>query len=50
MDIREMLIANKLKNIEPPTKKEITICRQVMKDAIDQYYVLKPEWTIYLNK
>ena len=46
----ELKITEEVKKIEPPTLKEIKICRQVMRDAIDQYYVLKPEWTVYLKK
>ncbi|MHA1193182.1 MAG: CoA-transferase subunit beta [Promethearchaeota archaeon] len=41
--------AKEVKEVEPPTIKEIEICRKTMKDAIDQYYILKPEWTIYLD-
>ncbi|MHA1383812.1 MAG: CoA-transferase subunit beta [Candidatus Helarchaeota archaeon] len=44
----DLKIAKEVKKIEPPTIKEIKICRKVMQDAIDQYYVLKPEWVIYL--
>ena len=46
----DLKVAEKMKNIEPPTMKEIEICRKTMKDAIDQYYILKPEWTIYLDE
>lgn len=46
----ELKVAKELKYIKPPTLKEIEICRKTMKDAIDQYYVLKPEWTIYVDK
>ena len=46
----ELKVAEEVKKIEPPTMREISICRRVMKDAIDQYYVLKPEWTIYLDE
>ncbi|GAH49115.1 unnamed protein product [marine sediment metagenome] len=46
----ELKVANDVKQIEPPTIKEIEICRKTMKDAIDQYYILKPEWTYYLDK
>ena len=46
----DLKIAKKVKKIEPPTIKEIEICRKTMKEAIDQYYILKPEWTIYLDK
>lgn len=44
----DLKIAKEVKHIEPPTIKEIEICRKTMRDAIDQYFVLKPEWTIYL--
>lgn len=44
----DLKIAKKIHEIEPPTTKEINICRKVMRDALDQYYILKPEWTIYL--
>ena len=43
-------VANEVKQIEPPTIREIEVCRKVMKDAIEQYYILKPEWTTYLDK
>ena len=46
----DLKIAREVKQIEPPTIREIEICRKTMRDAIDQYYVLKPEWTIYLDK
>lgn len=46
----DLKIAKEVKQIEPPTLREIEICRKTMKDAIDQYYILKPEWTIYLDK
>ncbi len=46
----DLKIAKEVKQIEPPTIKEIEICRKTMRDAIDQYFVLKPEWTIYLDK
>ncbi len=46
----ELKVVEEVKKIEPPTMREISICRRVMKDAIDQYYVLKPEWTIYLDE
>ncbi|MHA1933083.1 MAG: CoA-transferase subunit beta, partial [Promethearchaeota archaeon] len=42
----ELKIAEEVKQLDPPTLKEIEVCRQTMKDAIDQYFVLKPEWTI----
>ncbi len=44
----DLKMAKEVKQIEPPTIKEIEICRKTMRDAIDQYFVLKPEWTIYL--
>jgi hypothetical protein len=43
-------IADEVRDIKPPTMREIEICRKTMKDAIDQYYILKPEWTKYLEK
>jgi hypothetical protein len=46
----DLNIAKEVKEVEPPTIREIEICRKTMKDAIDQYYILKPEWTKYLNK
>jgi len=46
----ELKIAPDLKQNEPPTIREIEVCRKTMKDAIDQYYVLKPDWTIYIDK
>ncbi|MFW9823913.1 MAG: CoA-transferase subunit beta [Candidatus Thorarchaeota archaeon] len=45
----DLKVAKKVKNIAPPTMREIEVCRKTMKDAIDQYYVLKPEWTKYLT-
>jgi len=44
----DLKIAKEVKQLDPPTLKEIEVCRQTMRDAIDQYFVLKPEWTIYL--
>ena len=46
----DLKVADEVKQIEPPTIREIEICRKTMKDAIDQYYILKPEWTTYLDK
>jgi len=46
----ELKVAKEVKHIEPPTMREIEVCRKTMKDAIDQYYILKPEWTTYLDK
>lgn len=46
----DLKVAKDVKQNEPPTIREIEICRKTMKDAIDQYYILKPEWTIYLDK
>ena len=46
----DLKVAEEVKQIEPPTIREIEICRKTMKDAIDQYYILKPKWTIYLGK
>ena len=46
----DLKVAKEVKQIEPPTTREIEICRKTMQDAIDQYYILKPEWTIYLDK
>lgn len=45
----DLKVAKEVKQIEPPTIREIEICRKTMKDAIDQYYILKPEWTKYLS-
>jgi glutaconate CoA-transferase subunit B len=44
----DLKIAKEVKQIDPPTLKEIDVCRQTMRDAIDQYFLLKPEWTTYL--
>ncbi|KKM94571.1 hypothetical protein LCGC14_1196980 [marine sediment metagenome] len=44
----DIKIADEVKQIDPPTMKEIEVCRQTMRDAIDQYFILKPEWTTYL--
>jgi len=46
----DLKVAKELKEVEPPTLQEIEICRKTMQDAIDQYYILKPEWTTYLDK
>ncbi len=46
----DLKVAKEVKQIEPPTIREIEISRKTMQDAIDQYYILKPEWTIYLDK
>jgi len=43
-------VAKQVKHVKPPTIREIEACRKTMKDAIDQYYILKPEWTRYLDK
>ncbi|MBD3228199.1 MAG: CoA-transferase subunit beta [Candidatus Lokiarchaeota archaeon] len=39
-----------VKIIDPPSKREIEVCRSVIKEAIDQYYILKPEWIKFLDK
>lgn len=46
----DLKVADQVKQIKSPTIREIEICRKTMKDAIDQYYILKPEWTTYLDK
>ncbi len=46
----DLKVAKEVKRNDPPTIREIEICRKTMGDAIDQYYDLKPEWTIYLDK
>ena len=46
----ELKVADEVKQIKPPTIREIEICRKTMRDAIGQFYILKPEWTIYLDK
>ncbi|MFX1500650.1 MAG: CoA-transferase subunit beta [Promethearchaeota archaeon] len=46
----DLKVAKELKQIEPPTLKEIEVCRKTMKDAIEQRYILKPEWITYLEK
>jgi len=46
----DLKVAKDVKQIEPPTIKEIEICRKTMREAITQFYILKPEWTIYLDK
>ena len=46
----DLKVADEVKQIEPPTIKEIEACRKTMKDAIDQYYILKPEWTKFMDK
>ncbi len=46
----DLKVAKEVKQNEPPTIREIEICRKTMRDAIDQFYDLKPEWTIYLEK
>ncbi|MFW9877125.1 MAG: CoA-transferase subunit beta [Candidatus Thorarchaeota archaeon] len=44
----DLKVGKEVKQIPPPTLKEIEICRWTMRDAIDQYFVLKPEWITYL--
>jgi glutaconate CoA-transferase subunit B len=44
----DLKVAKEVKEVEPPTLREIEVCRKTMKDAIDQYFILKPEWTIFL--
>lgn len=44
----DLKIADNVKQIKPPTMKEIEICRKTMREAIEQFYVLKPEWTTYI--
>ncbi len=46
----DLKIAKEVKQIEPPTMKEIEICRKTIREAIDQFYILKPEWITYINK
>ena len=46
----DLKVADEVKQTEPPTIREIEVCRKTMKDAIEQYYILKPEWTTYLDK
>lgn len=46
----DLKVAKEVKQIEPPTIREIEICRKTMREAIEQFYILKPEWTIYLDK
>lgn len=46
----DLIVAKEVKELEPPTLREIEICRKTMLDAIDQYYILKPEWTTYLDR
>lgn len=43
-------VSDNVKYIEPPSKKELEICRSVMKEAISQYYILKSEWIKFLEK
>jgi glutaconate CoA-transferase subunit B len=45
----DLKVADEVKQIEPPTIREIEACRKTMKDAVDQFYILKPEWTTYLD-
>jgi glutaconate CoA-transferase subunit B len=44
----DLKIANDVRTNDPPTIQEIEICRRTMRDARDQFYELKPEWTKYL--
>ncbi len=44
----DLKVADDLQQTEPPTTQEITVCRRVMKDAIEQFYILKPEWRKYI--
>ena len=45
----DLKVAEKVTQVKPPTVKEIKICRKTMREAIEQYYVLKPEWITYIN-
>lgn len=42
-------VADKVSYNHPPTQTEITVCRKVIQDAIEQFYVLKPEWIKYIK-
>ena len=44
----DLKIAEEIQLNDPPTIQEIEVCRRVMKDAVDQFYILKPEWTKYI--
>lgn len=46
----ELKVSDNVAYNDPPTLQEIEICRQTMRDAIDQFYILKPEWTRFLKK
>ncbi len=46
----DLKVSEKIERNEPPTMKEIEVCRQTMKDAINQFYILKPEWTKYIKE
>lgn len=46
----DLKVAKNVKQVEPPTIREIEVCRKTMQEAIDQYYILKPEWINYLDK
>jgi len=45
----DLKVSKEVKQIDPPTMQEIKICRKTMQEAIDQYFILKPEWTKYLD-
>ncbi|MHA1269950.1 MAG: CoA-transferase subunit beta [Candidatus Helarchaeota archaeon] len=45
----DLKVSNDIKIVNPPTIEEIEVCREIMKESISQYYILKPEWTKYLD-
>ena len=46
----DLKVAEELKENGRPTMQEIEICRQTMKDAIEQFYILKPDWIKFIKK
>jgi len=46
----DLIVAKEVKEVEPPTLREIEVCGKTMKDVIDPYIILKPEWTAYMDK
>jgi glutaconate CoA-transferase subunit B len=45
----DLKVADKVEQNDPPTIEEIEVCRRTMKDAMAQFYILKPEWTKYIK-
>ncbi|MHA1277775.1 MAG: CoA-transferase subunit beta [Candidatus Helarchaeota archaeon] len=44
----DLKVGDEVKINDPPTLREIEVCRRTMRDAREQFYELKPKWTKYL--